>query len=57
MATILPAFLVLSSMIPMFWYDINKDKRDKMYMELNERRAKIAEEINKIYHDEEAPVT
>ncbi|MDD6703330.1 MAG: MFS transporter [Clostridiaceae bacterium] len=57
MATILPAILVLSSMIPMFWYDINKEKRDKMYMELNERRAKIAEEINKIYYDEEASVT
>ena len=57
MATILPAILVLSSMIPMFWYDINKEKRDKMYMELNERRAKIAEEINKIYHDEEASAT
>ncbi len=46
MATIIPAFLVLSSMIPMFWYDINKEKRDEMYRELNERRVKTAEMIN-----------
>lgn len=46
MATIIPAFLVLSSMIPMFWYDIDKDKRDRMYRELNERRVEIAEKIN-----------
>lgn len=49
MATIIPAFLVLSSMIPMFWYDIDKEKRDRMYMELNERRTKAAEEINKLH--------
>lgn len=47
MATILPAFLVLSSMIPMFWYNLDREKRDRMYIELNERRAKTAEEINK----------
>lgn len=46
MATIIPAFLVLSSMIPMFWYNIDKDTRDKMYRELNERRVKVAETIN-----------
>lgn len=47
MATILPAFLVLSSMIPMFWYNVDKDTRDRMYRELNERRVKVAETINK----------
>ena len=46
MATIIPAFLVLSSMIPMFWYDIDKDKRDRMYRELNERRTLMAKKIN-----------
>lgn len=46
MATIIPAILVLSSMIPMFWYNIDKEKRDRMYRELNERRVKTAEKIN-----------
>ena len=45
MATLIPAILVLSSMIPMFWFNINKDMRDKMYRELNERRARTAEAI------------
>lgn len=55
MATIIPAFLVLSSMIPMFWYNIDKDTRDRMYRELNERRVKVAETINKngLLEDEE----
>ena len=47
MATIIPAFLVLSSMLPMFGYNIDKTTRDRMYMELNERRAANAEAINK----------
>lgn len=46
MSTIIPAFMVLSSMIPMFWYDIDKTKRDRMYVELNERRVKTAEQVN-----------
>ncbi|MBQ8943692.1 MAG: hypothetical protein IJ050_04235, partial [Clostridia bacterium] len=45
-ATIITAFTVLGSMIPMFWYNIDKDTRDRMYRELNERRIKIAEKIN-----------
>lgn len=53
MATIIPAFLVLSSMIPMFWYNIDKDTRDRMYRELNERRVKLAESINNIGDGEE----
>ena len=51
MATIIPAFLVLSSMIPMFGYNIDKDTRDRMYRELNERRVKTARTINEL--DEE----
>lgn len=46
MATIIPAFLVLSSMIPMFGYNINKETRDRMYRELNERRTLMAKKIN-----------
>lgn len=45
LSTIVPAILVLISMIPMRWYDIGKDTRDRMYRELNERRAEMAESI------------
>lgn len=48
MSTIIPAILVLSSMIPMFWYNINKEKRDRMYRELNERRTATAKRINEM---------
>jgi Na+/melibiose symporter-like transporter len=57
MATIIPAFIVLSSMIPMFWYNIDKEKRDKMYRELNERRVRIAENITKYGQEEESEET
>ena len=46
MATLFPAILVLTSMIPMFWYDVDKEKRDRMYRELNERRVLLAKKIN-----------
>ena len=52
-ATIITAFTVLGSMIPMFWYNIDKEKRDRMYQELNERRVKIAEKINEMEGNEE----
>ncbi len=52
MATILPAFMVLTSIIPMFWYKIDKNTRDRMYRELNERRARTAEQIT-LSHDAE----
>ena len=45
MATLFPAIIVLSSMIPMFWFNIDKEMRDRMYRELNERRAATAEHI------------
>lgn len=51
MATIIPAFLVLSSMIPMFWYKVDKNTRDRMYRELNERRTMMANKINKEHED------
>lgn len=46
MCTIITSGVVLSSMIPMFWYDIDKETRDKMYRELNERRILTAAKIN-----------
>jgi Na+/melibiose symporter-like transporter len=54
MATIIPAFLVLSSMVPMFWFKIDKDERDRMYKELNERRAAAAVEITRKADEETA---
>ena len=47
MATLIPALIVLSSMIPMFWFKIDKTTRDRMYRELNERRAATAEMIRR----------
>ena len=46
MSTLFPAILVLTSMLPMFGYDIDRQKRDRMYVELNERRVATAEAIN-----------
>ncbi|HBL40845.1 MAG TPA: hypothetical protein DDY98_04450 [Ruminococcaceae bacterium] len=56
MATIIPAFLVLSSMIPMFWYNVDKETRDRMYRELNERRTRVAENLTHMKEDEAQPV-
>ena len=47
MATLIPAIIVLTSMIPMFWFNIDKTTRDKMYRELNERRVAVAEMIKR----------
>ena len=46
MATVIPAILAIIGMIPMFFYRIDKETRDKMYVELNERRVKNAEKLN-----------
>ena len=54
MATLIPALIVLVSMIPIFWFDIDKATRNKMYMELNARRAAAAERIRR-EADGEAP--
>ena len=45
MSTLIPAFLALTSILPMFGYKINKATRDRMYAELNERRSAKAEQI------------
>ena len=46
MSTLITALLVSTSMIPMFWYNIDKETRDTMYRELNERRIATAAQIN-----------
>ena len=45
MATLFPAIIVIISMIPMFAFNIDKNMRDRMYRELNERRMAMAEMI------------
>jgi len=54
MCTLITAIIVLSSMIPMFWYNVNKETRDRMYRELNERRVATAERINREHAEETA---
>ena len=54
MATLFPAIIVISSMIPMFWFNIDKNTRDKMYRELNERRVAVAEMIKREADADEA---
>lgn len=46
MSTIFPAVLAALSILPMFSYRIDKETRDRMYVELNARRVKTAEQIN-----------
>ena len=45
MSTLFPAFLSMTSVIPMFFYKIDKATRDRMYAELNARRSAMAEQI------------
>ena len=45
MATLIPAIIVICSMLPMFAFNIDKNTRDRMYRELNERRTAMAEMI------------
>ncbi|OQA64765.1 MAG: Inner membrane symporter YicJ [Firmicutes bacterium ADurb.Bin262] len=41
MCTLVPSLTGLISMIPKFFYNINRDCRERMYVELNERRAAL----------------
>lgn len=45
MATIFPAIIILISMIPMFWYNLDKETRERMYYDLIKRRAEQAETV------------
>ncbi|MBQ6019046.1 MAG: MFS transporter [Clostridia bacterium] len=49
MATIITAIVVIIGVLPMFGYNIDKEKRDEMYSELNRRRVSKAAEINEAY--------
>ena len=47
MATLIPAVLVATSVLPMLAFHIDRPTRDRMYRELNERRAAEAERIKR----------
>ena len=48
MCTLLPVITSIFSIIPKLFYDLNGEKKDKMYAELFERRAAIAKQINEM---------
>ena len=52
MATIITAIVVTVGVLPMFGYNIDKEKRDEMYTELNRRRVSKAAEINEAYESD-----
>lgn len=45
MCTLLPVVTGILSIIPKLFYDLQGEKRDRMYQELRERRKAIAEEV------------
>ena len=45
MSTLLPVVTGILSIIPQLFYDLQGEKRDRMYMELRERRKAIAAEV------------
>ena len=48
---VMAAAMVLIGVIPMFGYNIDKQMRDEMYIELNARRAGTAQQINDAYEN------
>ena len=46
MCTLLPVVTGILSIVPQLFYDLQGEKRDRMYMELRERRKAIAAEVN-----------
>ena len=45
MCTLLPVVTGILSIVPQLFYDLQGEKRDRMYMELRERRNAIAAEV------------
>ena len=48
MCTILPVITSIMSIVPKLFYDLNGEKRDRMYAELFERRNAMAEEVKEL---------
>lgn len=52
MCTILPVITSILSIVPKLFYDLNGEKRDRMYAELFERRAAIASQVIEMESEE-----
>jgi Na+/melibiose symporter-like transporter len=48
MCTLLPTLTGSIGLIPKFFYDINGEKRDRMYRELHERRQAVIDHMNEV---------
>ena len=46
MSTLLPVVTGILSIVPQLFYDLQGEKRDRMYMELRERRKAVANQVN-----------
>ena len=55
MCTLLPVVTGILSIVPQLFYDLQGEKRDRMYMELRERRKAIANQVNEFNENAEAP--
>jgi len=51
MCTLLPVVTGSLSIIPQFFYDLQGEKKDRMYMELRERRKAIANQVDEYNND------
>ncbi len=54
MCTILPVITSIISIVPKLFYDLNGAKKEKMYLELFERREAMAREVNAYNEDSAA---
>ncbi len=54
MCTLLPVCTGILSIIPKLFYDLQGEKRNRMYMELRERRKAIAAEVKEFNNEETA---
>ncbi len=54
MCTILPVVTGLLSIIPKFFYDLDGEKKERMYQELNARRKAIAAEVDEFQNTQQA---
>lgn len=57
MCTLLPVVTGILSIIPQLFYDLQGEKRDRMYMELRERRKAIANQVNAFNENSKEPAS
>ena len=54
MCTILPVVTGIISIVPKLFYDLNGEKKERMYAELFERREALAKEVHAMAEDSKA---